>query len=67
MDGLEKIEVCAPTPRTCRVCATLHLPNEPHNKNSLYYMNWFYKKNGRFPTWEDAGDDGRQHMDRDKT
>lgn len=54
MDSLEEIKVCAPTPRTCRVCATIHDPRKPHDKNSLYYMNWFYKRNKRFPTREDA-------------
>lgn len=41
-------------PGSCPVCAARHRPEEPHDRDSLYYQNWFYKTHRRFPTWEDA-------------
>lgn len=38
----------------CRVCGTMHSPMLPHNRDSLYYQNQYYKRYKRFPTWEDA-------------
>lgn len=55
-EGMDEIRITAPTPGTCPICATKHDKHEPHDKGSLYYQNWFYKKHGRFPTWEDAMD-----------
>lgn len=48
------INLAAPVPGTCRVCATLHDREQPHDVNSLYYKNMFRKKHKRFPTIEDA-------------
>lgn len=43
-----------PAPDKCSVCASTHLPAEPHNQMSLYYQLSFRLQHGRFPTWEDA-------------
>ena len=31
-----------------------HLPEHPHNQESLHWQYHFYQKNGRWPTWLDA-------------
>ena len=41
-------------PGTCEVCAVAHEPEQPHNRDSLFYQYKFYEKNGRWPTWADA-------------
>mgnify|MGYP007101829450 CR=1 FL=1 len=51
---LEEIKVVPPRPGSCPVCATMHKPKEPHDRDSLYYQNWFRKRYRRFPNWEDA-------------
>ena len=38
----------------CQVCATKHDPEQPHNRDSLYYQLSFREDNGRWPTWADA-------------
>lgn len=43
---------CAPD--VCQECAIDHDPEEPHNRDSLYYQMTFYKKHKSYPTWEDA-------------
>lgn len=43
-----------PKPGTCPECATKHLPEEPHNQQSLFYQYKFYFAHGRWPTWENA-------------
>jgi len=48
------LAILPPEPGTCQVCACVHEPNEPHNKNSLYYQMKFHLDYGRWPTWEDA-------------
>lgn len=48
------IKVTAPSPGSCPVCATVHDPKDPHDRNSLYYQNRFHRSNKRFPTWADA-------------
>lgn len=53
-DGMEEIKVVAPGPGRCPYCATIHKKGEPHDRDSLYYQNRFFRDNGRFPTWEDA-------------
>ncbi len=53
-DGMDEIRVSAPVPGTCPVCATKHDARDPHNRDSLYYQQRFYRQNRRFPTWEDA-------------
>lgn len=54
MDSFEEIKIKAPIPGTCRLCATVHKPDMPHDRDSLYYQNWFFKRYRRFPTWTDA-------------
>lgn len=54
MDNIEEIKIRAPGPKLCPRCATAHAPGQPHDRDSLYYQNWFYKRNKRFPTWTDA-------------
>lgn len=54
MDNIEEVKIIPPVPGSCPICASRHDPEEPHNRDSLYYLNWFYKKNKRFPTWRDA-------------
>lgn len=41
-------------PDACPICGTEHDPTLPHNRDSLYYQYSFFKKNGRYPTWDDA-------------
>jgi hypothetical protein len=41
-------------PGKCPECATDHLPEMPHNQQSLFWQYRFYGRNGRFPTWLDA-------------
>ena len=43
-----------PDSTVCAQCATAHAPDEPHNRQSLYYQMRFRVENGRWPTWEDA-------------
>jgi len=43
-----------PKKGTCPVCAIKHGPDEPHNRQSLYYQFRFYGLHGRWPTWADA-------------
>lgn len=51
---MEVIRISAPVLGTCPVCATVHDKHEPHDLNSLYYQNQFFKAHRRFPTWADA-------------
>ena len=53
-DGMNEIRITAPGPGKCPYCAGTHKKGEPHDRDSLYYQNRFFKDNGRFPTWEDA-------------
>ena len=54
MDTMGEIKIRAPLPGRCKVCATKHRPEDPHDRDSLYYQNRFFKKHKRFPTWQDA-------------
>lgn len=38
----------------CQECGVRHSPEQPHNKDSLYYQYHFYNEHGRWPTWADA-------------
>ncbi len=51
---IEEIKVLPPRPGACHVCAAHHAKDQPHERDSLYYQTMFYRKNRRFPTWEDA-------------
>lgn len=52
--SMQEIRVVPPSPGSCPICATKHDPKEPHDRDSLYYKNWFRKRYKRFPTWADA-------------
>ena len=54
MDGTDGIHIIAPRKGSCPVCAAMHDPAQPHDRNSLYYRMKFRRKFGRFPTWADA-------------
>ncbi len=41
-------------PGLCEQCAVDHPPEEPHNRQSIYYQYWFRSHRGRWPTWRDA-------------
>ena len=47
-------ELIPPKAGVCQECACDHHPDEPHNKDSLYYQYKFHADHDRFPTWEDA-------------
>lgn len=54
MDSFEDIRVNAPGPGACKICAAVHSPEQPHDRDSLYYQYRFRKRHRRFPTWDDA-------------
>lgn len=39
---------------TCEFCAVAHEPDQPHNKDSLFYQMRFHGEHGRWPVWADA-------------
>lgn len=41
-------------PGKCQECAVDHKPEEPHNKDSLFYQMKFHAQTGRWPVWADA-------------
>jgi hypothetical protein len=41
-------------PDVCPECAVKHEPQEPHNKDSLFYQVKFFMEHNRYPTWADA-------------
>jgi hypothetical protein len=41
-------------PGKCQVCAVDHAPEQPHNRDSLFYQMRFHGENGRWPVWSDA-------------
>ena len=53
-ENMEEIKVVPPFPGSCPICATVHKPEEPHDRDSIYYQNLFRRKHKRFPTWTDA-------------
>jgi len=54
MNSIEEVKVVPPVQGSCPICATKHDPGEPHDRDSLYYQNQFWRKHTRFPTWSDA-------------
>lgn len=42
------------TEGACPICAVKHEPDQPHNRDSLFYQYKFYFEHERWPTWEDA-------------
>lgn len=41
-------------PGACPECAVAHAPEEPHDRDQLYYQYRFRETHGRWPTWRDA-------------
>lgn len=64
-DNMQEIRVVPPSPGSCPICATKHDPKEPHDRDSLYYQNWFRKRHKRFPTWTDAMAHCSEHTKKD--
>ncbi len=50
----ESVVILPPKPGVCPICAVDHEPDQPHNRDSLYYQMKFRQQHGRFPTWADA-------------
>lgn len=48
------LNLLSPSPGKCPQCATEHLPEAPHNQQSMFYQSWFHQQYGRQPTWADA-------------
>jgi hypothetical protein len=46
--------VMPPKKGLCQICAVDHLPEDPHNAQSLYYQMCFQNQVGRAATWADA-------------
>lgn len=42
--------ILPPPSGKCQECAVDHKPEEPHNRDSLYYQMAFRQKHGRWPT-----------------
>ena len=53
-ENMEEVKVIPPVPGACPICATVHKPEQPHDRDSLYYQNYFRRKYRRIPTWNDA-------------
>lgn len=51
---IDEVKIIPITRGACKICGVCHAPELPHELTSIYYLNWFYQKNKRFPTWEDA-------------
>lgn len=41
-------------PGKCPQCAVVHLPEEPHDNQSVFYQYQFKGLHSRWPTWDDA-------------
>lgn len=52
LPGGFKLLPCGPD--VCQMCAVDHPPENPHNRDSLYYQYKFFAENERWPTWTDA-------------
>lgn len=58
----ENVMILPPKPGVCQMCAVNHRPDQPHNRDSLYYQMKFRQKHGRFPTWADAMAHCEEHV-----
>lgn len=38
----------------CQECARKHAPEQPHDRQTLFYQMKFLNDKGRYPTWQDA-------------
>lgn len=48
------MKLLPPHPSLCQECGRNHNPEEPHDKQTLYYQTKFHMEHGRYPTWADA-------------
>jgi len=57
-DALARLEggaiLIPPKSGECQLCAVVHEPADPHNRDSLYYQLVFHQEHKRPPTWADA-------------
>lgn len=51
---LKTFTVLPAAPGTCPECATVHPPEQPHARQSLFYQYRYCQQHGRFPSWNDA-------------
>ncbi len=54
MGHLKPFRLLPPKEGVCQECGVDHPGDIPHMQNSLLYQYYFFNKNGRWPTWEDA-------------
>ena len=52
--GLNDMTLLPPAKDVCQECAVKHDPEQPHNRDSLFYQCKFYQQYNRWPTWTDA-------------
>ena len=48
------LSILPPPPGHCQECAVEHEPDQPHNRDSLFYAFIFNAQHNRSPTWVDA-------------
>lgn len=51
---LKTFSLLPAAPGRCPECASEHPPEQPHNRDSLFYQIKFHQEYGRYPTWNDA-------------
>jgi hypothetical protein len=54
MPEIKGLTLLPPAPGLCQSCACDHIPEEPHNWQSMFWAFWFDGVHGRSPTLEDA-------------
>ena len=58
----ENVMILPPKHGVCQIYAADHKPEQPHNRNSLYYQMKFHQRHRRFPTWADAMAHCEEHV-----
>lgn len=53
-ESVTQFRLLPPHPNACQVCGQIHEPEQPHNKDQLYYQYSFFSEHQRWPTWQDA-------------
>lgn len=54
MTEARSLTLLPPSLGLCQSCACDHLPEEPHNWQSLFWAFWFQQQHGRSPIFEEA-------------
>lgn len=54
MTGRSMMMLLPPAEGLCQTCARDHAPEQPHDRQTLYYGAAFEMLHGRTPTWADA-------------